>query len=171
MYHPPPASVSLRGATLYRIVSHIVALVVRPFELSDSGFVERVASDVFGEYSGAGAGARTLRMVFAPRTRTFIGEQAGRSVGFVAVEVKGDRAHLLAIAVVPDLRGRGVGQRLLTTAERSATERGARSVHLETGEANVEAMSLFVAAGYERVGRVPRYYDTGYDALRFVKKL
>jgi ribosomal-protein-alanine N-acetyltransferase len=149
----------------------LVVTVVRPFTAEDTFFVRRVAAEAFAEYDAARAAAHTLSLVQSPNARTLIAEHDGRPVGFAIVAVEGDYAHLSAVAVVRGLRGRGIGGKLVRAAERNAVVRGARVMLLETGEANLAAIDLFVRSGYQRDGRVARYYRTGYDALRFRKAL
>jgi ribosomal-protein-alanine N-acetyltransferase len=152
-------------------VQTLVATVVRPFIAADAAFVHGVSVEAFAEYDGARAAVHTVSLAQGPRARTLIAEQAGRPVGFAIVTVEGGRAHLCAVAVARGLRGRGIGGRLLRAAEHHAMARGARVMLLETGEANLAAIDLFVRSGYQRDGRVARYYRTGYDALRFRKAL
>lgn len=130
-----------------------------------------LSSDAFAEYDGGRGGSRVLSMAASRDARLLIAECPPRRVGFALVEVARARAHLGAIAVVRAMRGTGVGRRLLREAEDCAQRMGALEMHLETGEANVEAMALFVRAGYRREGRVKRYYRAGYDALIYAKVL
>jgi ribosomal protein S18 acetylase RimI-like enzyme len=145
-------------------------VLVRFARAGDFGFVRDLAAAVFAEY-GDTRGTRTAAMVFAPGARTLVAELGGAPVGFAAVQVDRDRAHLIAIAVAPQSSGLGVGPRLLRAAEQEAVKRGARRMRLETGEANLVAIEMFVRAGYTRTDRLPRYYRTGYDALTYRKEL
>jgi ribosomal protein S18 acetylase RimI-like enzyme len=146
---------------------HLVRFV-RP---GDLGFVREVAGVVFAEYDGDTSGTRTVAMVSAPGARTLIAELDGAPAAFAVVQLDREPAHLIAIAVAPRVSGIGVGPRLLRAVERYAASRGARSMRLETGEANLVAIEMFVRAGYIRDGRIPRYYRTGYDALTYRKTL
>ena len=136
---------------------------VRRYTAADVDFIRALADEAFSEYDGDRAASRTVAMASA--AHTLVAETANRRVGFVSLAVDGTSAHIAAIAVVRDSRGRGIGARLLGAAERLAQKLGARSVALETGEANLAALDLFLRAGYRIEGRVARYYRTGYDAL------
>lgn len=57
---------------------------------------------------------------------------AGRLVGCAAVEVYGSAGLLRSVAVVPDQRGTGLGQRLTRAALDLAHQRGVRTVYLLT---------------------------------------
>lgn len=82
----------------------------------------------------------------------------GRVTGYVGVAVNGVDADLQTVAVAPDLRGQGLGRRLLVRAGELAVAGGARRLHLEVREDNTAAASLYASAGFRPVGRRPGYY-------------
>jgi DNA-binding MarR family transcriptional regulator/predicted N-acetyltransferase YhbS len=53
--------------------------------------------------------------------------------------------------VAPEVRGLGVGRRMLATLEREARKHGARAVRLETNRSLKEAISLYRRTGYREV--------------------
>jgi ribosomal protein S18 acetylase RimI-like enzyme len=148
-------------------------ITIRRYADTDAGFVGALGEEAFREYDGGGGRAAThvVAMANAARMHTLVAERTNRFVGFVTIEVNGESAHVSAIAVIRDARGRGIGARLLRAAEKLAQELGARVVVLETGEANLAALDMFVRAGYRIEGRIPRYYRTGYDALTLRRTL
>jgi ribosomal protein S18 acetylase RimI-like enzyme len=147
------------------------ALVLRPFRPADARFVRALATEAFAEYDGGTGGARVLAMATAPYAHTIVADIADEPAGFAVVTLDDGHAHLGAIAVARISRGVGVGRRLLTAAEDLAASLGAATIRLETGEANLAAIELFVRAGYARVKRISKYYRTGYDALAYRKDL
>ncbi|MGW5206540.1 GNAT family N-acetyltransferase [Streptomyces griseoincarnatus] len=70
----------------------------------------------------------------------------GRLLGMVRTRRDGDDLHIGRLAVVPDLRGLGVGRWLLGRAE-SAAE-GCRRVLLTTGAASHRNLALYQRQGY-----------------------
>ncbi|MFE9095639.1 GNAT family N-acetyltransferase [Streptomyces sp. NPDC007264] len=66
------------------------------------------------------------------------------------------RAELVKLMVHRDARGRGLGRRLLATAERAAAEAGITLLHLDT-ETGSPAESLYASAGWTRTGAIPDY--------------
>jgi DNA-binding MarR family transcriptional regulator/GNAT superfamily N-acetyltransferase len=80
----------------------------------------------------------------------------------------GDTTHLKRMWVSPDLRGLGLGRRLLTTLEAHAAEHGIRTIQLETNFALTEAIALYRAAGYVEV---PPFNDEPNGDLWFEKKV
>lgn len=81
--------------------------------------------------------------------------ETGAALGRVAA----DEAELLTLAVVPEARGRGLGESLVTALEAEARGRGAAVVFLEVADTNAPARRLYARMGYVFAGRRPRYYD------------
>lgn len=78
--------------------------------------------------------------------------------GFAMAWAAAGAAELLTVAVVPELRRRGVGAALVAAAGVVALSRGAASMHLEVAETNAAARALYEKLGYEEVGRRAAYY-------------
>ncbi len=78
--------------------------------------------------------------------------------GFILIRVVADEAEILTLAVHPGARGRGQGARLTRAAATAAAAGGARHLFLEVAEDNIAARALYRRAGFEIVGRRPRYY-------------
>ncbi len=85
--------------------------------------------------------------------------------GMLLARVTADEAEILTLAVEPRARRRGVGTTLLTKALAEAHRRGARAVLLEVSVGNTPARVLYDRAGFVEVGRRPRYYADGSDAM------
>ncbi|MBM3545690.1 MAG: GNAT family N-acetyltransferase [Alphaproteobacteria bacterium] len=124
--------------------------------------VERLAemqATCFDEPWGSASIAKTLSLpgAFAMVLRDTT--PAGRiSAGFAIVQVVTDQADLLTLGVVPGLRRRGYGKRLLAAALAEATKRGAKLVFLEVAENNLGGVALYRRAGFETMGRREGYY-------------
>jgi len=82
----------------------------------------------------------------------------------VAREVAGE-LHVLNVAVDPALRRQGLGRRLLDAALAEARGRRLSAALLELRATNEAALQLYRRAGFVVVGRRPRYYPGGEDAL------
>ena len=145
-------------------------ITIRRSVPADVAFLRELAHEAFSEYDGDGERAAARVIAMAAHTHALVAESSSR-LGFVLVSVERGAAHISAIAVVRSERGRGIGTRLLAAAETLARDRGARFVDLETGEANLAALDMFLSAGYRIEGRIARYYRTGYDALTLRHKL
>lgn len=80
----------------------------------------------------------------------------------------GDDAHIIAIAVHPDWRKRGLAEWLMLELAMLAGSQGATVVTLEMRASNTAAGALYRKLGFQEVGRRKHYYrDTDEDALLF----
>jgi N-acetylglutamate synthase-like GNAT family acetyltransferase len=61
-----------------------------------------------------------------------VAELGHRICGCAVFSLSGSRAHLMNIAVDPDVKGQGLGRRLIEHVERTARDAGAREIHLAT---------------------------------------
>jgi ribosomal-protein-alanine acetyltransferase len=82
-----------------------------------------------------------------------------------------DIARLYSLAIAPAMRGRGIGDALLETAESAALARRCRRVRLEVRRENPAARRLYERRGYRLIGERIGYYEDGEDALRYEKTL
>lgn len=96
------------------------------------------------------------------------------AVGFSLVRAAPGEEELLLIAVRPELRGRGLGRRLLERVLADARARRAEQVFLEM-RTNNPAQALYRLAGFTPIGRRKDYYrlpdGTKIDAITFTCKL
>jgi ribosomal protein S18 acetylase RimI-like enzyme len=89
-------------------------------------------------------------------------------VGCGALRLRDTHAEIKRMWVSPEVRGLGLGRRLLTELESAATERGVRTLRLETNRSLAEAIGLYRAAGYREV---PAFNDEPYAHHWFEKTL
>lgn len=83
-----------------------------------------------------------------------------------------DQVHINNLAVRPELRGRGLGLKLLAAIVDEAQRLGAGSLTLEVRESNVPAQRLYARAGFRREGVRRSYYTQPVeDALILTRKL
>lgn len=80
----------------------------------------------------------------------------------------GEDAHVVAIAVDPAWRQRGLAEWLMLELIATAWSQGATLVTLEMRASNSAAGALYHTLGFQVVGRRKRYYrDTDEDAILF----
>jgi [ribosomal protein S18]-alanine N-acetyltransferase len=85
--------------------------------------------------------------------------------GIVLARVVAEEAEVLTLAVAAAVQRRGLGRGLLAAAMAEARGAGARRILLEVSAKNEAARALYAGAGFGEVGRRPRYYADGSDAL------
>ena len=76
----------------------------------------------------------------------------------------GAEMHIVTIAVLPDWRGRSIGEWLLLALLALGREEGAHTATLEVRVSNEIALRLYRRAGFESVGYRRRYYPDREDA-------
>ncbi len=93
----------------------------------------------------------------------------GKPVGCGALKLhRGGVAEVKRVWVAPEVRGQGLGRRLLATLERRARKAGAKVLHLDTNRALTEAISLYGSSGYVEV---EPFNDERYAHHWFEKRL
>lgn len=76
----------------------------------------------------------------------------------------GAEMHIVTLAVLPDWRGRSIGEWLLLALLALGREEGTHSATLEVRVSNEIAQRLYRRAGFEAVGYRRRYYPDKEDA-------
>jgi putative acetyltransferase len=148
---------ALRRARLQR------DLVVRPITAADDPQVQALICTVMPEFGASGPGfalhdpeVNAMSAAYAPpAARYWVVEREGRVVGGggFAPLAGGDAAvcELRKMYFLPELRGLGVGARLLRTALGGARQAGYRTCYLETLEHMSRARRLYEAFGFRRL--------------------
>lgn len=97
---------------------------------------------------------------------------AGELAAYGGIDVAGETADIMTIAVASHARGRGLGARILAEVEGRARRRGASGALLEVRADNVAARRLYARSGWRQVHVRRRYYQPGdVDALVLAKHL
>jgi ribosomal protein S18 acetylase RimI-like enzyme len=81
-----------------------------------------------------------------------------RPVAVLLVARRGWTSRIAAMAVAPEVRGRGVGRQIMQGAIREAVSRGDRSVLLEVIENNTPAVNLYTGLGFSPLRRLVGYH-------------
>jgi ribosomal-protein-alanine acetyltransferase len=104
---------------------------------------------------------------------TFVFEEQGRVLAYAMLlfNTGTSLARLYSLAVDPELRGRGIGSRLIEKAEASAVGHDCIYLRLEVRRNNDAAIRLYEKHGYRRIGLLPDYYEDHMEALRYEKLL
>ncbi len=141
---------------------------VRRARRADAGALGALEAQCFGEPWSAAS----LDAELAPdHGRGWIieadGELAAALVGYQLFE----ELHIHRVAVLPALRQRGLGRRVLDQALEEARATGASVALLELRADNTAAIALYRAAGFEVYGNRRRYYSDGTDAILMQKAL
>lgn len=90
----------------------------------------------------------------------------GKIIGYGGMWIILDEAHVTNIGVLPEYRGKGVGETLMRSLMALAKSNGANKMTLEVRKSNYIAQNLYSKLGFEPVGIRRGYYvDDGEDAV------
>lgn len=87
-------------------------------------------------------------------------------IGYCGVWIVIDEAHITNVAILPEYRGKQLGEALMRHVMDIARSRGALKMTLEVRVSNVAAKSLYRKLGFQDGGLRKNYYsDNQEDAL------
>lgn len=105
----------------------------------------------------------------------WVQELDGSIVGYGVLSIVLDEAHVLNLCTDAQAESRGLGRHMLRAMLRLARAGGAQRVFLEVRPSNMRAIKLYDAAGFNEIGRRPRYYPAPgngrEDAVVMAKEL
>lgn len=149
---------------------------LRPARPSDLDFIVELTRRAFLQF---GSYDRYVQEWFREEiVSTFVAEVDGAPAGFSMLAIHPESpeqdavAELLSIAVLPELRSRGIGAALLDRAIEAARESSLelREIRLSVAEGNARAQRMFARRAF-RIGQVIGRYPAGQRALFMVKEL
>lgn len=110
--------------------------------------------------------------VHNPLAYWLVAEDGGEILGYIGSQSVLDAADVMNLAVSPDHRRKGIGEKLIKALTRHLQENGVIALLLEVRVSNAPAISLYEKLGFVQVGRRPRYYtNPREDALILRKEL
>ncbi|AEE90690.1 MAG: ribosomal protein S18-alanine N-acetyltransferase [Tepidanaerobacter acetatoxydans] len=90
----------------------------------------------------------------------------GKVIGYAGMWIILDEAHVTNVGVLPEYRGKGIGELLMRSLMAAAKNHGATKMTLEVRKTNYIAQNLYSKLGFEPVGIRRGYYmDDGEDAI------
>lgn len=151
------------------------SITLRKGTPKDRQFVSNLSHKVFsafGDYAEI-----VLRWLDQPDVITVIAQKHATPLGFAMLYLQKDSifnrnvGELLAIAIIPEHQGRGIGRILLAYMESLARKYGATELRLSTAEMNKVACLFFEKAGFTPIGARDSFYPAGQRALEMSKRL
>lgn len=86
-------------------------------------------------------------------------------VGYIGGRVVLDEAELYRVAVLPEFRGLGYGEKLVQKFVDSCCDLGAKKIFLEVRDDNEIALQTYLSVGFQKIGIRKNYYGNGMDAI------
>ena len=98
--------------------------------------------------------------------RYYVLEAEGVVQAYAGVWFLVGEGHVTSVAVHPEARGNGYGEKIVEHMMRQAVELGVVFLSLEVRESNLAAQKLYKKLGFKRAGLKEGYYeDNGEDAV------
>jgi len=92
--------------------------------------------------------------------------------GFIIAQVEIENnllfGHIITINVAPHYRRKGIATNMLQEIENILKQKGMSECHLEVREDNSTALKLYQKSGYQKVGRLEKYYGKSHGV--YLKK-
>ncbi|HUK13612.1 MAG TPA: ribosomal protein S18-alanine N-acetyltransferase [Thermoanaerobaculaceae bacterium] len=137
--------------------------LIRPARTEDVPAVAKLEAEVFPDPWPAHL---YLQEVGQPlRFQRVVYTEAGYLAAYLFACWQVDELHVLKVATHPLHEGKGLATSLLAEAREEAQRARARGLVLEVRTSNRRAFRLYRWLGYDVIGRRPRYYTDGEDAL------
>lgn len=135
-------------------VDTIETLLIRPARQDDAAALCIINKYALGyDFAPEKTAVRLAAVLASQANRVFVAELDGKAVGLLhgadydciyAPSLK----NILALAVLPDYQGKGVGRALIAAVEAWARECGAEGVRLVSGFNRTGAHAFYAACGY-----------------------
>ncbi len=90
-------------------------------------------------------------------------EENDKIIGYCGAWVVVDEAHVTNVAILPEYRGKKLGEALMNKLISVAREMGARSMTLEVRVTNYVAQSLYRKFGFQNGGIRKHYYSDNQE--------
>lgn len=132
--------------------------MIRRAELSDLNAIYEILSKTDDPWT-VGVVESELKSE-SSKAFVYLGDE-GQVQGFVDIKILYDEADLMHIAVSQELRGQGIGAKLLAHAIEEAE---GKAIALEVRESNYKAINLYEKYDFLREGTRKNYYH-GEDAV------
>lgn len=113
----------------------------------------------------------TILESIASGTKFFTAVENGKVLGYIGISCILDEGYIANIAVFPDARRKGVGEKLINRIFALASDENLAFVSLEVRESNIPAISLYEKKGFKTEGRRKNFYkNPDEDALIMTKR-
>jgi ribosomal-protein-alanine acetyltransferase len=137
--------------------------LIRVVQPDDVPAVSALEAKVFPDPWPAHLYAQEVRQPL--RFQRIVFNSDGYLVAYLFACWQADELHVLKVATHPMYQGIGVASTLLAETAAEARRGHGRGIILEVRPSNHRAVQLYRHIGYHVIGRRPRYYSDGEDAL------
>ena len=90
--------------------------------------------------------------------------------GYIGSQISYGEADMMNVAVHPDHRRKGIGEKLIVALMKELKERDCVSLALEVRASNAPAIALYEKLGFQQIGLRKNYYRTPQEDALILKK-
>ena len=90
--------------------------------------------------------------------------------GYVGSQTVLGETDMMNVAVDPDFRRQGVGEKLILSLVEKLKESGSHCLTLEVRASNAPAIALYEKLGFQEIGRRPKYYRNPREDALILRK-
>ncbi|MDI6917669.1 MAG: ribosomal protein S18-alanine N-acetyltransferase [Thermoplasmatales archaeon] len=98
-------------------------------------------------------------------------EENKKIAGYIIASFHKNTARIISLAVHPAHRKKGIGEKLLNSAEEKAKKLKMKNITLEVAKENMDAVNFYLSKRYKIDGLIKDYYGIGKGAYRMSKNL
>jgi ribosomal protein S18 acetylase RimI-like enzyme len=154
-----------------------LSLTIRFYKSTDYPHLDKWMEDLARFYDGHSAKHKLIDQLvgreqgdktgfFTKNKLMFMCDSDGMPAGMLCINNKrGGASKIGPVIVNPEMRGRGIGKKLLETAETFARENGARKLYATTSHLNTSMNAIFRKYGFQVEARFPDQYKQGSEEL------
>ncbi len=141
------------------------------FERLDTRYIPEVAAIEREAMAEPWSENMLLSELENPSSTMIVGVEGGKVICYGGYRRTLNEADILNVAVIKEMRGRGIGKQLMARLISEAKSCGVNTLTLEVSEQNTAAIALYMGFGFEKAGVRKRYYMNSFDALIMRLKL
>ncbi|MGH9529193.1 MAG: ribosomal protein S18-alanine N-acetyltransferase [Terriglobales bacterium] len=149
-------------------IRRLGSVIVRPAVVSDIPAILRIEQQTEGAAHWTEEKYRKIFETEVPRRVVLVAEDELGVHGFGVIQLLDQECEVENLAVLPEIRRRGVGKQLLGSLINLARNHGAATIFLEVREQNQAARSLYNKLGFTEGGwRKGYYHNPDEDAILY----
>ena len=106
-----------------------------------------------------------------PLSHWLVAVEADTVLGYIGSQTVLDESDMMNVAVSPDYRRQGIGEKLVNALCADLKAQGNNCLTLEVRVSNLPAIALYEKMGFVEVGRRPNYYHNPKEDALIMRKM
>lgn len=123
-------------------------MIIRKYVNNDRNGLIQLWSDSFPDNPPHNEPSKMIEAKLEVDDQIFVADEKGKIVGACMVGYDGVRGWLYSVAVSPDQRRRGIGQKLIRNAMEALKSAGCTKVNLQIRASNHEVRAFYESLGF-----------------------